>query len=276
MNLYRLTTSWWGSMLVLLLACYAIASLYLFLTQEQKVFHPSSVLQQTPQQWGLEFESILLSSDGVPIHGWWIAGASHRPVVLFCHGNSGNMSDPAVADRTKLLHELGLGVLLFDYRGYGTSQGSPSETGSYRDGEAALHFLVHEKKIPVQNILVYGHSLGGGIASWLAVQQPTRGLILEGSFTSIEDMAEERYPYLPVRWLARIHYNNLERMPWLRAPLLLIHSREDEVVAWTHGQRLFAAAREPKTWLEMRGSHNHGLIDSAVAVKQAIASMAGF
>ncbi|MBF0124353.1 MAG: alpha/beta hydrolase [Magnetococcales bacterium] len=275
MNGYRVAASWLGAVLVVSLVLYAAASLYLFLTQEQKIFHPIRQLQQTPQDWGLNFESVVLSSEGIPIHGWWIAGAADQTAVLFCHGNSGNIADAAVADRSRLLHELGLGVFLFDYRGYGNSKGTPSEIGSYRDGEAAMRFLVDEKKIAVQRLLLYGHSLGGGVASWLAVNHPVRGVILEGSFTSIEDMAEERYPYLPVRRLARVHYNNLERISWLRAPLLIIHSRDDEVVAFAHGQRLFAAAPGPKTFLEISGTHNSGFNHSVAAIKQAVTALAG-
>jgi pimeloyl-ACP methyl ester carboxylesterase len=263
-------------------ALYLLAALYLYTTQEQQVYRPSTQMEETPQAWGIPFESVILTSDGIPIHGWWLphpavngdtaATPAQRPVVLLCHGNAGNISTASVRERARWLHRLGFSLFVFDYRGYGASKGSPDESGSYRDAEAALAFLTGAKEVPLDRVLFYGHSLGGGVASWLALQHPAAyGLVLEGTFRSIGALAKERYPVFPVQWLLRIHYDNEDRMPRLLLPTLILHSADDSVVPFHHGQALFDRLHTPyRRLVRMHGNHDTGLFDSLSDVQPAL------
>ena len=180
------------------------------------------------------------------------------PVVLFLHGNAGNISHRL--DTAKLLSGLGAGVLLLSYRGYGLSEGSPDEAGTYADAAAAHAHLTGELGIPASRLVVFGRSLGGGIASWLASERDCGALILESTFTSVPDMGAAIYPAFPVRVLARIHYDTRSRLARLRCPVTIIHSRADEVVPFSHGETLFREAGTDKRFVEIQGGHNAGLM----------------
>ncbi|MCP4378036.1 MAG: alpha/beta hydrolase, partial [bacterium] len=157
------------------------------------------------------------------------------------------------------------------YRGYGQSEGSPSEQGTYRDAEAAWTYLTRKRKIDASKIVLFGRSLGGAVAAWLAVEKHSAGVILESTFTSVPDRGAELYKYLPVRFLARINYNTLGRIDKLRCPLLVIHSPDDEIIPYHHGQQLFESAKEPKRFLEISGGHNGGHITSGTLYTNALA-----
>jgi fermentation-respiration switch protein FrsA (DUF1100 family) len=159
-----------------------------------------------------------------------------------------------------MFYRLGYATLIIDYRGYGKSSGTPGEEGTYRDGEAAWLHLMETRKLRPQDVVLFGESLGGGIATWLALQQPARALVLASTFTSVPDLGAQVYPWLPVRLLARIDYANLERIRQITVPVLIAHSRNDDIIPFSHGQALFEAAHEPKQLLEMRGGHNDGFI----------------
>ena len=165
---------------------------------------------------------------------------------------------------------IGLNVCIFDYRGYGQSTGTPSEEGTYRDAAAAWQYLTQTKGLEARRIAVLGESLGGGVAAWLAEQERHGALILESSFTSGPDMASRLYPFLPVRWLCRIKYNTLERLPRIGCPVLVAHSRQDELIPFSQGRRLYAAAREPKEFFEMKGSHNEVREETGRAYEAAL------
>lgn len=252
-------------MLVQLLTIAAIAyvglAAYLYLFQESYVFFPSRAVHATPAAVGLDYDDVRVETDdGVIIHGWFLPAAGARFTVLFLHGNAGNISHRL--DSLRLFHRLGLNILIMDYRGYGRSQGRPSEQGTYQDAEAAWRYLVRTRGIPPEQVLVFGRSLGGGVATWLALEHPVGGLIIESTPTSVPDMGTEVYPFLPVRLLARLHYNTLRRIPDVNVPVLVIHSSDDEIVPARHGRRIFAAAREPKAFLAIRGDHNGGFLMS--------------
>jgi len=252
-------------MLVQLLTIAAIAyvglAAYLYLFQESYVFFPSRAVHATPAAVGLDYDDVRVETDdGVIIHGWFLPAAGARFTVLFLHGNAGNISHRL--DSLRLFHRLGLNILIMDYRGYGRSEGRPSEQGTYEDAEAAWRYLVRTRGIPPEQVLVFGRSLGGGVATWLALKHPVRGLIIESTPTSVPDMGTEVYPFLPVRLLARLHYNTLRRIRDVNVPVLVIHSSEDEIVPVRHGRRIFAAAREPKAFLAIRGDHNGGFLMS--------------
>ena len=173
-------------------------------------------------------------------------------------------------NKADIFHRLGLSVLLFDYRGYGKSEGSPSEAGTYRDAEAAYQYLTQTKKFPPENIILYGESLGNGVALETALRHPPRGLILDSAFTSIADMSHEIFPWLPARLLLATRYDNLAKIPGIRRPVLILHSRDDGVVPFEMGRRLFEAAPQPKEFFAMKGSHNEGYMDVGDAYPDAI------
>ncbi len=179
-------------------------------------------------------------------------------MILFCHGNGGNISHRL--DSIQLFHRLGLSTFIFDYRGYGLSEGSPAEKGTYLDAEAAWNYLIRQRKVEPKKIIVFGRSLGGAVAAWLAQGHTPRMLIIESTFTSVKDLAGKFYPYFPVRLLSRFNYNVIEYLQKVNCPLLIIHSRDDEIVPFSHGQRLFMSAKEPKEFLDIMGTHNEGFI----------------
>ncbi len=237
-----------------------VALAYLF--QERLLYFPLRGLSATPATIGLAYETVSIKTeDGVQISGWFIPAERARGTLLFFHGNAGNISHRL--DSIAVFHRLGLNTLIIDYRGYGQSQGKPSEQGTYLDAAAAWRYLVEERQIPPWEIIIFGRSLGGAVAAWLVHTHPPRALILESTFTSVPDVAAQAYPFLPVRQLGRIQYNTLERLPEIEVPLLIVHSPDDNVIPYSHGQKLFAAANQPKEFLEIRGGHNDGFIISA-------------
>ncbi|MBF0178358.1 MAG: alpha/beta hydrolase [Magnetococcales bacterium] len=253
----------------LLLFVYVGACAYLYLAQDQKIFMPTTQLAGSPSQWGVPYEEVNLTGGAGRLHGWWLPGGGDGPVLLFFHGN--NRSISLLPEYAQLFQRTGWPTLMLDYRGYGESVGEPSEAGLYADAQVARNYVTVVRGIAARRLIYYGHSLGSGVATWLAGQAETGGVILDGAFTSVPDRAAEIYPYLPVRWLARTRFDNLARMAGLRVPLLVMHSREDTVIPFHHGEQLFAAAREPKTFLEVTGPHAHAFPrwPGAVAALQA-------
>lgn len=245
-------------------------TLVLYLLQERLIFFPARTWEATPTRVGLPFEEVWLeASDGVRLSGWFVPVEQARGTVLFFHGNAGNISHRL--ESLALFHRLGLNTLILDYRGYGRSEGRPTEAGTYLDAEAAWRYLTQKRQIPAAQIILFGESLGGAVAAWAAETHTSGGLILLASFTSIPDMGAQAYPFLPVRWLARVQYNTLARMSKITCPVLLIHSRADEMVPFRHSQRLFEAARQPKQLLEISGDHNGGPLLSAQVYERGLA-----
>lgn len=251
------------SLIELLVACLLIV-LMLRWFEHSQVFHPDRRLDVTGAALGRPFEDALFkASDGIELNGWFFPAStnSHRPrlAVLVCHGNAGNISHRL--DLSIALLATGVNVFVFDYRGYGRSQGRPSEEGTYRDAQAAYQWL-RQKGFPGTNIIAFGESLGGGVAAELAAREPVGGLVLQSTFTSIPDMGAELFPWLPVRWLGTIRYDPRSKLPRLKVPVLVMHSPADELVSFHHGQANFAAANQPKLFWELRGDHNNPLADT--------------
>ncbi|MEM9138749.1 MAG: alpha/beta fold hydrolase [Pseudomonadota bacterium] len=196
----------------------------------------------------------LTTSDGVALHGWFWPGTSGR-AVLVSHGNGGTVADVVVL--ADAFGGMGHAVLLYDYRGYGRSEGSVSEEGTYRDAEAAFDWL-QAKGFPPSAITAYGHSLGGAVTIALATRRPVQALIVENTFSSLADIGSHAYPLLPVRWLSRIHYDSVARAPAITAPVLVLHSLEDELIPIAMGRKLFDAFAGPKLFQETAGGHNDG------------------
>lgn len=226
--------------------------------EQHAVYVPSRTIEATPAEVGLEYEEVdFFAEDAVRLHGWWIPHPQARGTLLYCHGNGAN-----IANRINLclyLRELGLNVFIFDYRGYGKSQGRPSEQGTYRDARAAYE-VVRARYEDAEHppVVVYGASLGGPIAAQVALDKSVRGLIVEASFTSAVDMGRELYPWLPVRWLARYRYDAAAKLAGSAVPKLLASSRDDELVPFELGRNLYEAAAPPKEFVELRGPHDEG------------------
>lgn len=261
-----------GGILALAAVLYLALTVWLFLAQDRLTYLPSHELWQTPREEGLTHEEVWLEAgDGVRIHGWFIsAGTSAERTVLFCHGNAGNISDRI--GFAAMLVEWGCNVLLFDYRGYGQSQGSPNEKGTYADAHGAWRFLTETMSIPAERIILFGRSLGAAVAAELASHTEPAALILESGFTSLPDIGAHLYPYMPVRLIARNRYPTLERIGKIKTPVLIAHSREDELIPFDHSLRIFAAANEPKEFFEMTGSHAEGVWHSGESYQAAVRS----
>lgn len=252
------------------LAAYVGLCLLLIWREPGMIFLPDRRHDDHPGNHGWDFEDVRLTTrDEVSIHAWWVPLAGARRTVLFFHGNAGNISHRM--EKLALLRAAGASVLLLDYRGYGASGGQPSERGLYQDAEAAWEFLTGTKKIPAGEVVLYGESLGCGVAVELATRVPVGGVILEAPFTSIADVGREFYPFLPVRWMVRNRFENLAKIGRVRAPLLVLHSRQDEIFGFHHAERLFAAAAEPKRLVELAGGHNDAFVVSAETYRRALA-----
>ena len=253
---------------ILAVLVYAGLALLLTACQSQLVHQPNiggRALVATPEDRGMDYRSLSFeAADGVELHGWWVPAADARATLIFFHGNAGNISHRLAS--LEIFHGLGLNVLLFDYRGYGQSTGRPSEDGLYRDAEAALDCVRGGCALdtdPAALPLVYfGRSLGGAVAAWLATQAPPEALIVESAFTSVPDMAADLYPWLPVRWLARLEYDTRAAVSETAAPLLVVHSREDDIIPFSHGEAIAEAGAGPVTLLEISGDHNTGFLTS--------------
>ena len=249
------------NILIAAASTYGLLLLLIFLFQARLIYFPNvgRELAATPRDAGLDYEDVQLrSADNVVLNGWWVPARDARGAVLILHGNAGNISHRI--GYLTLFNRLHYATLLIDYRGYGKSGGSPSEEGTYRDAEAAWLHLVETRKVNARDIVIVGESLGGAVATWLAAKYAPRALIIASAFTSVPDLGAQIYPWLPVRLLARIRYDNLDRIAKIAAPVLVAHSRDDEIVPFAHGEALFAAAREPKQFLAMRGGHNDALL----------------
>jgi fermentation-respiration switch protein FrsA (DUF1100 family) len=204
----------------------------------------------------------LQTAGGTRIHAWWCPAKDWQPgqgALLYCHGNAGNLSGRA--DSIALWQKaLGISVLIFDYPGYGRSEGIPTEAGCYAAADAAYQWLTGTMEVPPGQLLLYGGSLGGGVAVDLACRNPHRALILVKTFTSIPDAAQSVYPWLPARWLVRNRFDNLEKIVRCPAPIFVAHGTADRLIPFVHGQRLFEAAADPKRFLSMAEiDHNDGL-----------------
>ncbi len=242
-------------------AGYGLIIAVVYLMQGRKLYLPNvsgRELAMTPSDVGMDYEDVSIeTADGVTLHGWFIVGRSSQ-VLLFFHGNAGNISHRL--DSIRQFQNLGLSVLIIDYRGYGQSGGRTTERGIYRDADAAWRYLTEDRGISASDIVIFGRSLGASAASWLATQHQPLALIVESSFTSIPDIAQELYPWLPARWLSRFSHATRDYVQNVRCPLLVTHSRDDEIVPFHHGEAIFASANEPRTLLALRGTHNDAFL----------------
>ena len=279
-----------GELLIPLGIAYGAVLVLVFVFQSHLVYFPGTGREVvvTPQSYGLGFETVeIRTADGETLQAWWVPAEGARGTVLFFHGNAGNISHRL--DYLLMFNRLRYSTLIVDYRGYGGSTGTPSEEGTYRDAEAAWDYLRHARLAQPRDVVIAGESLGAAVATWLAakislIPDPSpegrredrapafpseertkagmgpRAVALFSTFTSATDLGAEVYWFLPVRLLSRIGYDNRENLKRIRAPVFIAHSRDDDIVPYAHGKRLYEAASEPKAFLEMRGGHNDGFI----------------
>lgn len=250
---------------------YAAIAAWVFLTQRGLVYCPRKELMATPDQAGLAYEDVWLTTESdTRIHGWWLPCEGADRTLLLCHGNGGNIS--YLMETYRIFNGLGTSVLSFDYSGYGQSGGRPSERSTRSDARAAWDWLIRDKGIEPGQVVLFGRSLGGGVAARLAADlaedagdtaaQPG-GLIMESTFTSVTAMGAARYPWLPVRWLVRHRYDNAHALSKVRVPALFLHSPEDDLVPYAMGRALYERYAGPKLFQPLSGDHNCGFMTTS-------------
>jgi hypothetical protein len=235
------------------------------------LYFPMQALEATPATYGLPFEEVRFeAADGIRLHGWFVPARGARATLLWLHGNAGNISHRV--HNLRVFHDaLRINVFLFDYRGYGLSEGRPSEAGLLQDAEAAWRVLQGRRDVDPRAIVLFGRSLGAAVAAELATRVQPAAVILETPFTSLLDMARHHYWFLPVRWLVRSRYDTLGAVRRVRVPVLVLHGDQDEIVPFDMGEQVFAAAPEPKAFYRIPGaSHNDTYLVGGKAYLEAL------
>lgn len=258
---------------------YAIVSIILgiallngamYLRQPDMVFFPQRPLQAAPDDWGMAYQDVkLLTADGVRLHGWYVPHVEARRTVLFFHGNAGNISHRQ--ESIEIFRDLGLNVLIIDYRGYGRSEGTPDEAGLYADADAAWRYLVDVQQIRDEDIIIFGRSLGGAVAADLGARVQAGALVLESTFSSARAMSRLMFPLLSYLIVPRFKFNVAERVGAVHYPVLVLHSPDDDIIPFRLGEEVYAAANEPKTFVPLKGDHNSGFLQAQPDYERALA-----
>ncbi len=238
--------------------------------ERRYVFYPTSEIESTPRDVGIAYEDVFFpTQSGYMLHGWFVAGDS-KFTWLWFHGNAGNIGH-RVTELALLHHRLGVNLLVFDYQGYGKSQGTPSEQGTYRDARAAFNYLQERSGVAAENIVYFGHSLGAAVAVELATAHIAMGMVLVSPFASVTDMARIVFPRAPFGWLVRKKYNSLDRISNVRCPLLILHGENDGLVPISQARKLFDAANAPKRFQALpETTHNDAFDQGGEAYWSAI------
>ncbi len=249
---------------------------FLYFAQGRMVFVPTRDLAITPTDANKQFSDVYVEvADGERVNGWYFEpptfDSANGPVVLFCHGNAGNISHRL--ETAMFLLELDTPLLLFDYRGYGRSDGKPSEQGVYADAEACYNWLIEEKGYRPDQIVLFGRSLGGAVAVELATRVSCRGLIIESSFTSAPDMGRKMFPFFPVRSLLKFHFDSIDKIARVQCPVLVTHSPDDDLVPYEMGKQLYDAAEPPKRFVDLAGGHNGREYFGFTTYREAVAAL---
>lgn len=261
---------------ILCLILILLTSCYIFYPRIENyfVFFPDRSIDLTPKDLHLDYRDVYFNNvDGERLHGWFFPLKGDCPVILFCHGNAGNISHRL--DNIGFLLKENLQVFIFDYRGYGKSSGSPSEKGIYMDGLSAYDYLVKEEHVMPKDIIVFGRSLGGAVAINTVLKKDVRSIIIESGFISTKGMAKSMFLFNLFSFILPPNYNNLEKISGIKVPKLIIHGDGDEIVPFYMGERLFDAAKEPKYFYRLEGAgHNDTYIIGGRKYFQAFASFA--
>ena len=226
--------------------------------EKKIIFHPAKFPEGywNPVSLGLKVQDISFQSeDGVNLHGWFVPTSGARATLLWFHGNAGNLSHRL--DNIQRLLPLNLNIFIFDYRGYGKSEGEPDEQGIYKDLQAAYNKVLELERVSVDSLFLFGRSLGGICAVETALNNSARGLILESVFTSASDMSRKIMPLIPLGWAIRSKLDAINKVPELKLPKLFLHGDMDEIVPFDLGRKLYEAAADPKNFYNIRGAgHN--------------------
>lgn len=258
-----------ATLALILTAGYAGLCLLLFLMQRVVLFPRGGDIWRDPGAMGWQFDEVWLEHNDGRSHAWHIRTDDPQGTVIFSHGNAGT-----IADRLESVEDfvwLGFDVLIYDYGGYGQSDGTPSEARCRADIQAAWDYVTGQG-VPPDRVVLFGRSLGAGPTTWLATRVQPRAVILESAFMSVPKMAQETLPFLPARWLVRDRFDIVGQVAQIKLPILVIHSRDDEIIPFAHGRGVFAAANEPKQFLEIHGGHNDGWYVSRTSYRAGIAS----
>ena len=246
---------------------------YVRYVEKKSIFIPSYAIEFTPNDMNLQYEDVYFKTpDGHILNGWLIPAQDAKYILLFFHGNGGNICHRL--EKIAMFNKLKLNVFIIDYRGYGKSSGSPSEAGIYQDALASYNYLLLNKQIPQDTIIIYGESLGNAAAVDLASRKKMRALIIDSGFTTARDMSRTVFPLLPTIFLSS-RFDSLSKIKKITIPKLIIHSVNDEIVPFRFGKKLFDAAAEPKELLKIRGSHNTGFMDSEKEYREGIGQFIG-
>ena len=225
--------------------------------EDRFIFHPDHVTDRDPSHIGLRFEDLFFTTqDGIRLHGWFIPHPGAGATLVWFHGNAGNISDRLL--NIKLVHDrIKINIFIFDYRGYGRSEGTISEKGTYFDGEAAIKYLLGRDDAAARRLILFGRSLGAAVAAEMATRFKALGLILESPFVSIPEMARAIFPSLPIAWLLQTRYDTMEKVRLVKTPILVLHGDRDATVPFAQGKKVFEVASEPKRFYRIVGaSHN--------------------
>ncbi len=238
--------------------------------ERHSIYFPMKDVISNPASAGLAYEEVYFDTpDNKRLNGWYIANSKAKFTIIFCHGNAGNISHRL--GKILIFYNLGLNIFIFDYRGYGKSEGTPSESGLYEDADAAYNYLTGKRRISKDSVILYGESIGGAVAIDLARNKDIGALITEETFTSIKDMSGIAYPFLPY-FIFSSRFDALSKIKNVGCPKLIIHSIDDEIVPFRLGEKLFDAARPPKKFLKLRGGHNTAFLESEEQFKESIKS----
>lgn len=234
--------------------------------EQRTLYAPDRLVDETPAKIGLSFQSVVVESGGgVKLSGWFVPGGLEnaveaRPTLLFFHGNAGNISYNL--DRLRVFHEAGLDVLIMDYRGYGKSDGVPSELGLAQDAMSMYFHLTEQRGVVPERLILYGESLGAAVAINLATKVPVAGIIVEAPFTSNADRVTKKWPLIPWEHILRDNYDSMPKIGKINTPVLFVHSVDDEIIPFGNSQRLYATANDPKELIKLRGTHRNSFISS--------------
>lgn len=240
---------------------YGVTSIALWTQLEKRfVFFPVAELLYTPNDVNLEYEDVRIqTSDGLALQGWFIPGkveTGSNVTWLWFHGNGGNLGH-RIGELALAHHRTEANIFIFDYRGYGESEGAPSEKGTYLDSRAVMEYLSSWSDVDPGRIVYLGHSLGAAVAVELALTQPPMAMVLVSPFASVRDMANLTLPFPPIGWLVRNHYDSISRIQQLDVPVLVLHGDQDETVPISQGRKLYEAANQPKRFQVLEGAaHN--------------------
>jgi alpha-beta hydrolase superfamily lysophospholipase len=259
------------NIIIIIAGAYILLGFILYFMQSKFLFHPRHEIFATPRSLGMDFEEIWLKTgDNVKLHAWFIPAKDAEYTILFCHGNGGSLAHRV--ETIELYNRMGFNFFIFDYRGYGLSSGKITEHGLFNDADAAWQYLIREKHIPPGKIIIIGRSLGGAVAARLAAENQPAKLICESTFLSIPEMGKDLYPYFPVQWLSRYKFATNLYVKQVKCPVMIIHSKDDEVVKYRHAEKLYNLAGEPKRFLELTGGHDECYFDNRDKYSSAVKS----